>query len=1447
MLYTSIRSHTFQNKVVQVAIDRLAKDMGTKISIGGVEVEWWKTIVINDFIIYDQSGDTLIQANQLKVDYNSFDQDNKVIDFNKFELVNANVHFEKTINSENFNYDFFIAYFQPKKERDPNDPPMIWTINSKKVVLSNAAFRYRDHNQAAPKDRRFNENYFEFSLITGKISNLSIINDSISFKVHNLSTIEKSGFIVKNIAADTRIHSNGIELYNLTLETPYSKVGDELVMKYKGYPAFSDFIDKVELNANLQQSTVNIKDIAYFYEGFWGQDKQVQISGKSDGPISRLDINDLHATYGKHTQLRGNVDFSGLPDIQNTLIDCNITFLSTEIHEFADLLGVSNVGKELSSIGKIEFKGNLIGFTHDFVSRGNWKTNLGSAYTDLKFAYTDQNSIMQANYIGKLKTNGFNLAPLVGNGLGSFAGEVNLDGSGLNVKNMKVIVKSNVQYIEFTGKKLSNGMVDGKFEKSIFDGEASVKDKHLDMRFSGIINLQNEEPEIKIEAKVKKANLVYFGLDTGESILSGKFKSDIKGSNIDNLVGTLYIDSLLIKKSGIPYSLTKATLIAEKSPNYRNLSLSSSIADVSIKGDYSIARLPVSFNNFLWNLAPSYFEYKQQTTDEVFEVDVEIKKPALILTYVPQYISFSPLTFQGNYNSISNTLDASLNAKQIVVMGLELDSVDLKLDRKSNEALVVKLTTAKSSYESVAISDKLDLKAHLDNNNMDFVLNTESNDLQFDAKLKGNLAFVKDTITLKFSSSGFNAHDRKWLINEDGQISYHSNYIEVSDLIVKTANQKLTLNGAISKQPKDKLRIEFENLEPGKLLSDLNILTKDTLRGMANGWIELSNVYNNPLLESDFDFKGAQWNSDTLGNISIIAKNIDRERLRLDGTKITDGPLNGVQINGIIDLNRNHENFDLGIIMPKSNIQIASYFLAGLLSDIEGFAEGENLKLKGTFERPQLTGKVTVTDLAFRVDYLNTKYLIRSSVVNLRSDQISFTPTQIYDVNNQSALLSGNIRHRHFTDWRFNVYIDNINNMQLLNTDLNQNDLFYGQGYGTGKASITGPLKGIDIYLKVKTEKGTRVVLPLENEDAQTSLSYVHFKKQENIKDRKVTNAISNINSIVIDLQATKDAIAEMVFDSKVGDVLTGSGSGFLKLEVSKSGDFFMYGTYTIEEGKYLFTAFNFVNKPFSLAKGGTIFWDGDPYSAKINLTAVYKQKASLAPLIDPSQYGTEAAYQRATDRLKTPVDVESKIYLTGLLFSPKIDFDITFPNLASTGGSSLEVTQLKNKFLNDPQELNKQFLSLLVFNRFLPVSIQGIGSAVSSAPGQSASEMLSAQLNNWVSDLGIGVVDNISFNLGKDTANQRELVVSAEKSLFNERLTIRGAYGNRVGSNATNVTLEYNITKDGNLKLRTNYTPFYYSSLYTNTNQQGIGGVRRGTVGIFFRREFETIFKKND
>lgn len=1444
LFYTAIRSHTFQNKVVQVAISPLAADMNTKITIGKVKVGWWKKISLHNVLIYDQQGDTLIHAGKVSVNYKKFNPEKRIIELSKIDLENANVHFEKHPDQELFNFNFFIKYLQPAN-RDTTKPPKIWTISSDKINIKNAAFRYRNSEKAPPKDRRFDENYFEFGQINGEISSFTIVNDSLSFRIKSLHTIEKSGLEVTNLTADTRIHRNSIAFFNMLLKTPNSTLGNQLEMNYSGYPSLSDFIDAVDIKANLINSNVSLKDIAYFYEPIWGQNKSFIVSGKSDGPISRLDINDIILNHGKHTNLTGSIDFSGLPDIQNTLIDCNISGFQSEITELSQLFGLNSVNTEIASIGKIEFKGNLIGFTHDFVSRGNWNTNLGVAYTDLKFKYTNKESILDASYIGKLKTTGFNLKTLApGAGLGTFAGEIDADGTGLRFMSMNATVKSNIDRFEFSGKTISNAIVDGQFKKGVFEGHSSVKDNNLDMSFTGKIDFNTSEPVIDVDADINKANLAYFGLDTGQSTVSGKINSDLKGNSIDNLVGHLDISQLVINKSGKTYLIENTQLVAEKESNYRNITLHSDVADVSIIGDFSIGRLPLSINNFLWNLSPDYFKYQNLKTNQVMDFEIKIKKPELLLSYLTNDIVFSPIQLSGKYNSDLNTLNASLKANFIELYRYRINSLNLSLDKPLNQPLFLKLSSLANSYDSIALGDKLAIEANLLDNLMKFRLKATSEELTFNSSINGNLSFAKDTLTLNFLSSGFNTHGRNWVINENGTIKYHTKFLDLTNLVIENATQRLTFNGRVSKNIQDKMNIAFNNFEPGKLLYALNILTNDTLSGIANGNVLVSNLYRTPLLEGDFTFKGAKWNQDTLGDIAVNARNEGREILNLAGTEITSGPLTGVKINGTIDINPNHENYNIGFELPKSSIKLTSYFLKGILSDIDGFAEGKNLKLKGKFNKPEISGRVTLEDIAFKVDYLNTTYLVRKASIDLLKNSVDLQPARIYDQNNQSGLITGNIKHSYFDKWKFNIHIDDINNMQLLNTNQMQNDLFYGKGYGSGNASFTGPLEGIDIYLKVKTEKGTKVTLPLEDEEAQTSLSYVKFKKEENLSERRAKKAFSNINSIIVDLEATKDAVAEMVFDSKVGDVLTGSGNGILKFEVNKSADFFMYGTLTVEEGKYLFTAFNFVNKPFDIAKGGTIFWDGDPFNAKINLTAIYKQKASLAPLVDPSQYGTEADYKRATDRLKTPVDVYSKIYLSGLLFTPKIEFDIAFPNLNNSGGSSVEVTQLKNKFISDPQELNKQFLSLLVFNKFLPISFDGIG-LVASAPGQSASEMLSAQLNNWFSDLGVGLIDNISFDLGKDTADQRELVVRAEKSFFNERLTLKGAYGNKVGSNATNVSLEYNITRDGNLKLRTNFTPFYYSTLFSNTNQQGLGSVKRGTVGVFFRREFETIFKK--
>jgi hypothetical protein len=118
------------------------------------------------------------------------------------------------------------------------------------------------------------------------------------------------------------------------------------------------------------------------------------------------------------------------------------------------------------------------------------------------------------------------------------------------------------------------------------------------------------------------------------------------------------------------------------------------------------------------------------------------------------------------------------------------------------------------------------------------------------------------------------------------------------------------------------------------------------------------------------------------------------------------------------------------------------------------------------------------------------------------------------------------------------------------------------------------------------------------------------------------------------DLEVTPAAEVQLIFDSKVGDVMKGRGSGNLNISYNQKGDLLIYGDYNIEEGTYLFTLQNILNKSFAVESGGKITFNGDIDNAEIDLNAIYKLRTSLDKILQDSS-------------LKERIPVDCHLYLT--------------------------------------------------------------------------------------------------------------------------------------------------------------------------------------------------------
>ena len=238
---------------------------------------------------------------------------------------------------------------------------------------------------------------------------------------------------------------------------------------------------------------------------------------------------------------------------------------------------------------------------------------------------------------------------------------------------------------------------------------------------------------------------------------------------------------------------------------------------------------------------------------------------------------------------------------------------------------------------------------------------------------------------------------------------------------------------------------------------------------------------------------------------------------------------------------------------------------------------------------------------------------------------------------------------------------------------------------------IRGNPEKITFNVSARTEDNTEFFVPLNSSEIVSDYPYIVFvntkkeeaaaRERENIFLKKDESSKIELN---FDLEVTPAAEVQLIMDATAGDVIRGTGAGNLNISLNTRGDLKMAGVYVIENGDYLFTLGNILNKRFSVEEGGTISWNGAIEDANINIRAIYRLKASLYDI-----YPDEAFRAR--------IPVECLLSLSEKLMNPVIKFDINLPT------ADEETKEYLKLAINTEEELSRQFLYLLVMNSFYP------------------------------------------------------------------------------------------------------------------------------------------------
>ena len=1409
----------------------------TSVTVEGVDFELIKTLVIRGIYVEDLHRDTLAYVGVLKCYVSDYDLEKMDFRLNKMRLENGTFHLKRYDSENKLNLQFILDAFKSDDTSEVKKP----LLTCKEISVENLHFSFDDFNKKK-QDIGVDFNHLNVRKINLSVHDFQMEEDTVSANISNFNFTEQSGFYLKELSGKAVVNPVNIVLSELELATNQSQINGQLAFRYDDYTDFGDFIEKIKIDADLLPTSIELADVAFFAPAIDGISKKVEISGKVKGTVNHLKGRKLDIKFGKHSRIKGRMDVDGLPNISETFIMLSVEELSTSKTDLDQIpLPPFNERKtletppQLARLGKITFKGDFTGFITDFVAFGNFNSALGNCRTDINMRKDTASD--RYYYKGSLLASNFNIGKLLGQEelLGQLSMKMKVKGSGLKKETLAANLDGKITAIDLKGYRYSNVVLEGEVSNEKFQGKLSVNDKNILLGFKGKIDFEPELPILRFETRIKDANLAAINLLNSDSLIrfSTYAKFNLVGNKLGNITGSVDVLNTDYVQGKKQLHIARLHLLALRDSVGNSITtISSDFMEGEIKGDYETATLTSSFFYAASNLSPSFFDsdLKQPEREHSLSYQFEFfDTKSLTSIFYPDLSLPKKVLVTGNYDSEKKEFSLHLMTLAATWKGKDFIGFSNKIEMKNG------VFAADVSAQRIVLSDSLwfdnvrfTADGTDDKANFAFGWDNEYT-MAYKGNIIGNVNIQsKKKFEIDFDQSQIAIADSVWTISGQSHILIDSTSITVDGFNIGNRNQSLGASGKISPNSKEKLNIKIENFK----LDNLNLFTEGKgikLNGTVNGAGMLSGPYSNMLFLAGLDFKNIYLNDKPVGDGSFSARWIPKTEAVLISTEFKRENVKNLELKGYYYPKKEENNLDLKATITRFDLETLQPYVENAVSKLKGTASG-TVQVKGVLAKPLLSGKINVQNANTFITYLNTEYTIDDAEITIKKDRFAFNGVILKDIKGSVATANGSILHDNFRDFNLDIFLNAKKDFQCLNTTFKQNNQYYGKAFvDSAKIHVKGPPDTLQITVQARTAKGTGFNIPLSGPTEVSETDFITFVSKDTLQIKKTDDYKVDLSGIQLKfmLDITDDATMKLIFDETVGDIIEAKGNGNVRMEINTIGKFTLFGEYVIEQGDYLFTLQNILNKKFIVAKGSNILWDGDPYEATLNIDAYYKLRASPYDIT-----------QNESHRKKVPV--ECHLYMTEKLSNPNIKFDILLPK------ASDEMQAAVNGKINNEEEKNKQVFSLLVLGSFMPNQSSGQTTSYSSSAAASSSEVLSNQLSNWLSQISNDFDVGVNYRPGNEISSE-ELEVALSTQLFNDRLSFEGNLGvsgdspvsstNEQSSNVVgDVNVEYKITDDGSVRAK----------VYNKSNDYDITDATSAPytqgVGIFYRAEFDTF-----
>lgn len=1423
------------SKKVEKKVDSLNNKKPMQIGLRGIKLTNF------DIDYGDDNTKTFAKVlfKELSTRVNKLDLENNAYDVDNVFLSGANINANLYLPAKNAN---------PKTEGADNskttEQQKALSLLLGKLVLNDVKVAY-NNTAIAPTRQGMDFNHLNFSKLNVEVRKFKMQNNTFAGSVNSAEVQEARGLDIREFNTDFVYNEKEAYLKDLYLETSRTILRDEVVLNYNSIEQLSSNLGAVKISANIKNSKVGFADILNLVPDLRNTapfnrypNAILNVNANVKGNVNDLLINNLKVSGIDQLRVAASGRIKNATNPDNLYYDLRIAELSSSAKTIYNLVPKNTIPSNIALPSNMSIKGTAKGTTKVVDANLNLYSTSGNASVVAKVDMRRKNREL---YDVKANLQGLQIGRIIKNkDIGSVTAQIYAKGESFDFKNANADLKGHVASAVYKGYRYQNMNLTGKIRRGAYNIILNSKDPNANMQLtaSGIYNEKN--PTVKVNGNILKLDLNKLGFYKDQMILAGKIDGDFTNLDPDHLNGYLNLKDFAFSDTKEIYPVQEINLKASSTADSTNIIFNSQIADVELRGKYRLTQI----FGALTQTINQYYQFQKPAKNQKIEAgqfftfNAKIKNDDLIRKFVPDLKSFETINLTGNYDADSQKIEIDGQIPQVLYGESSIENATLRVTNE-NQALQYNLNVAALKSSSFALN-KVNIGGDIAQNIINYNITTKDAKDETQFLIAGNAKSLNDITEISLNPNGLKLNYTDWTVAEGNKIQISNTGILADNFRLSNGGSEILVQSE-TQSPNAPLNVSLKNF---KIETITELIKKDTLlaRGTINGTAQLRDLTKNMTFTSDLNISDLIVYENPVGNLAVKVNNTSPNILNADIA--LSGNNNDVKILG--DYNTSSSTFDLNMAINQLQMKSVQGFSMNAITNTEGYISG-NLKITGTTAQPNILGKVKFNDAGLEIAKTGSDFRKLNDEIDFTSRGIEFNDFKINDKDGNSMNIDGQILTQTYRDFAFNLDL-NAKDFKVVNSEKSNEAIMYGILSIDAALQVRGnlDLPKVDGRLAVADNTDFTFVLPQSSPTLQEREGIVEFIDQDQVALNKTIKADS-LNSqtrikgmdVNVNIELSKEAKLSLLIDKANGDFVKLQGEAELTGGIDPSGKTTLVGVYEVESGSYEMSV-SLLKRKFDIQKGSTITWTGEPTTATLDITAIYKTETAPIDLVEQQLSGEDAA---TLNQFKQRIPFNTLLKMQGELLKPVITFDITTDEKNNAVSSTVTdiVDQKLTQLRTQESEMNKQVFALLLLNRFIGENPfeSGAGLSGEMMARQSVSKILSQQLNNLASDLIKGVDLNFDLESSEDystgTQNTRtDLNVDISKKLLNDRLKVSvgsnfGLEGEaRQNENMTNiagdVTVDYSLSKDGRYMLRAYRKNEYQVALQGQIIETGLG-----------------------